>query len=172
MTYAIQVFGGEEDNTISLCRVILENTDSDVLSDIYYPEIERRKKFHGEWHVVKEKMFPGYIFMETNDVERLWRDLTKVPKFTKLIGAGNDPVALSEKEISFITGTTGSDHIAEVSTGIIEGDKLIITSGPLVGKEGLVKKIDRHKRTALLEMEMFGRTINMTMGLEVTDKKL
>ncbi len=171
MTYAIQVFSGEEENTISLCKVIIENKEPDILSDIYYPEIERKKRYHGNWHMVKQKMFPGYIFIETNDVNKLWCDLLGVPKFTKLVGAGNCPIALSEREISFITATTGDDHIAEVSTGFIEGDRLVVTSGPLVGQEGLVKKIDRHKRTALLEMEMFGRTVNMTMGLEVVEKK-
>lgn len=171
MTYAIQVLGGEEDNTISLCKVIIEKENTDIVNDIYYPEIEDKKKFHGKWHVIKKKMFPGYIFIETCDVEKLWCALREVPKLTKLIGAGTEPVALSSEEVSFLMRTTGDDHVAEVSVGFIEGDKLVVTEGPLKGQEGLVKKIDRHKRQALLEIEMFGRPVEMTLGLEVVEKK-
>ena len=38
------------------------------------------------------------------------------------------------------------------------------------GVEEFVKKIDRHKRKCWLEMEMFGRTVTMQVGLEVVSK--
>ena len=55
--------------------------------------------------------------------------------------------------------------------GIIENDQVIITRGPLKGHEGLIKKIDRHKRKAYLEMEMFGRKLETQVGLEVVVKR-
>ena len=36
--------------------------------------------------------------------------------------------------------------------------------------EGLIRKIDRHKRMAYLEVEMFGRKIEMRAGLEIIEK--
>ena len=170
MTYAMQVLTGEEDTTISLCRVIIDNEHADIVTDIYYPEIEHKKRYEGKWHLIKKKMFPGYIFIETNDVDRLWCALRNVPKLTKLIGAGMEPIALSADEVSFLMKTTGPDHVAELSIGYTIGDRLVVSSGSLKGQEGLVKKIDRHKRLALLEVEMFGRTVEMTMGLEVVEK--
>lgn len=58
-----------------------------------------------------------------------------------------------------------------VSTGFIEGDKVTITDGPLAGKEAMIKRIDRHKRIAVLNVEMFGECIGVTVGLEVVEKK-
>ena len=43
-------------------------------------------------------------------------------------------------------------------------------SGPLQGKEGYIKKIDRHKRRAFLEMPMFGRVQKIQVGLEIVAK--
>lgn len=63
------------------------------------------------------------------------------------------------------------DQIVEMSEGIIENDQIIITRGPLKGHEGLIKKIDRHKRRAYLELEMFGRKIETQVGLEVVAKR-
>ena len=48
---------------------------------------------------------------------------------------------------------------------------MVVLSGPLKGNEGLIRKIDRHKRKAWLEIEMFGRTVEMQVGLEVVGKR-
>ena len=56
------------------------------------------------------------------------------------------------------------------SIGIIEGDKVKILSGPLIGKEGLIRLINRHKRTAIIELKMFGRTSDIKIGLEIISK--
>ena len=58
----------------------------------------------------------------------------------------------------------------EMSIGIIEGDRVHIFEGPLQGMEGLIRKIDRHKRMAYLEVEMFGRMVEMRVGLEIIEK--
>ena len=36
--------------------------------------------------------------------------------------------------------------------------------------EGSIRRIDRHKRIAHLEIEMFGRTVEMKVGLEIIKK--
>ena len=58
-----------------------------------------------------------------------------------------------------------------MSKGLIVNDQVIIREGPLKGNEGLIKKIDRHKRRAYLELEMFGRTVETQVGLEIVEKR-
>ena len=58
-----------------------------------------------------------------------------------------------------------------MSTGVIEGDQVIVTEGPLRGYEALISMIDRHKRLAFLEMHMFGRTKIVKVGLEIVSKR-
>lgn len=43
-------------------------------------------------------------------------------------------------------------------------------SVPFVGKEKYIRKIDRHKRKALLEMSIFGEKQKMQVGLEIVEK--
>lgn len=40
-----------------------------------------------------------------------------------------------------------------------------------MGMEGNIRRIDRHKRTAYLEIEMFGRIVEMKVGLEIIRKE-
>jgi transcriptional antiterminator NusG len=36
--------------------------------------------------------------------------------------------------------------------------------------EGIIRKIDRHKRTADIELEMFGRVVRVPVALEIVSK--
>ncbi len=44
------------------------------------------------------------------------------------------------------------------------------TGGPLQTLKGTIRKIDRHKRTAVVQMKMMGRLQDVTMGLEIVRK--
>ena len=49
-------------------------------------------------------------------------------------------------------------------------DELVDGLKQVSGMEGLIRKIDRHKRMAYLEVEMFGRMVEMRAGLEIIEK--
>lgn len=90
----------------------------------------------------------------------------------KLIGTGDEIVPLSSEEIDFLKRFGGEKQVVEMSEGIIEHSKVNITSGPLQGMEGFIKKIDRHKRKAYLEIPMFGGMQNVQVGLEIVAKMI
>ncbi|MCC8098207.1 MAG: hypothetical protein LIO44_06625 [Eubacterium sp.] len=60
--------------------------------------------------------------------------------------------------------------MVEMSVGIIENDRVQVINGSMMGMEGSIRKIDRHKRTARIEVNMFGRTMEVTVGLEIVKK--
>lgn len=136
----------------------------------FIPYYEEKKKQNGTWNTLQKVLFPGYIFMITEDVEKLFFHLKTIEGMTKLIGTGNDIIPLTEEEIAFLQRLGGEEQIVSMSEGIIEGTQVIITSGPLMGMEGLIQKIDRHKRKAWLELELFGRMQQVEVGLEITKK--
>lgn len=88
-----------------------------------------------------------------------------------MIGTGKEVVPLSESEVQLLLHLGGDDQIVETSIGVMEQDQICITRGPLMGLEGCIKKIDRHKRTAWLEIEMMGRIVETRVGLEVVEKR-
>lgn len=90
---------------------------------------------------------------------------------TRLIGTGDEIVPLSQEEIDLLLRMGSDSQLVEMSSGIIENDRVQVLSGPLKGMEGSIRKIDRHKRMAYLEVEMFGRTVEMKVGLEIVSKK-
>ena len=136
----------------------------------FIPYYEEKKKQNGTWNTLQKVLFPGYIFMITEDVEKLFFHLKTIEGMTKLIGTGQDIIPLKEEEIIFLQRLGGDEQIVSMSEGIIEGTQVTIISGPLKGMEGLIQKIDRHKRKAWLELEMFGKMQQVEVGLEITRK--
>ena len=57
-----------------------------------------------------------------------------------------------------------------MSLGIIDGGVVKVLSGPLSGFEQYIVKVDRHKRKAYLEMELFGEAKKIVAGLEIVAK--
>lgn len=90
---------------------------------------------------------------------------------SQLIGTGDEIVPLVQEEIDLLMKIGTDKQLVEMSSGIIENDRVQILAGPLMGMEGNIRRIDRHKRTAYLEIEMFGRTVEMKVGLEIIRKE-
>ena len=155
MWYVIQVVGGQEHAVI---HQIEKLTDETTYASCFIPQYEVKKKYGGVWKYRQEVLFPGYVFVDTKTPEDFRKELNKVSRMTKLLHDGNE---------RFIGD---DDHVMKMSEGIIEGDEIVVLKGPLMNHLGLVKKIDRHKRLAYLEIMMCGRKTTIKAGLEIVKK--
>lgn len=167
MWYVMQVRTGTEENIRCQCQRLMS---SDILERCFIPYYQQKKRFQGEWHIQERILFPGYVFLIAKNLEQLINGLKNVIGLTKIIGTGDEIVPLTQEEVDLLMKMGKDRQLIEMSSGIIENDKVQILSGPLQGMEGCIRKIDRHKRVAYLEVEMFGRTVEMKVGLEIIKK--
>lgn len=161
--------------------IIFENNDK--IDDLLFwfnnqPEMkafivksERFWKKDGKKEFVEMPMYPNYIFVETNldekEFDKLVSELDISTTMKVLQNDAKTVMALSSDEKEFLESLLNDKHSIVHSTGIIVDSKLIVQEGPLRGKEDLIKKIDRHKRTAFLG-NLFGQIFKVP--LEVTSK--
>lgn len=131
----------------------------------------RIKKINGEYTVVTKPLFPGYLFINTENEEDLKKYLRKLPIYNILLGSGNDVVPLNKQEEIFMDRLCGKNHILDISYGYKVGRVTHITSGPLVGMESFIKKINRHKRIAVIEIDMFNERRELIVGASIADKE-
>jgi transcriptional antiterminator NusG len=129
--------------------------------------------------IFKERklLFPGYIFIQTeieanviaNKLRPLLLNIEEV--FTILhYGENKNDVVLREWERSTWERMFDSDFCIRGSVGFIEGDVIRVTSGALVGMEGQIKKINRHKQVAVVELDMMGAAREVKLMLEIIRK--
>ena len=166
--YAIQVGSGQEAKVEELIRRFV---DESVIGEIFVPRFEAMRRWKGEWHKRTERLTPGYLYVETSDVEKLALQLRRVPAFTKLLGNNEVFIPLNGDEVAWLNAFAGDERrVVEMSEGIMEGSKVIVLRGPLMGHEAEIKRIDRHRRTAELEIRMLGRVKTIRLGLEIISK--
>lgn len=168
MWYVIQVKSGNEENIVSQCQKVI---DTDTLAKCFIPYYKQMRKYGGEWHEEKKILFPGYVFLISEKVEELCFQLKSIMGLTKMVGVGDDIVPLDIEEVEFLKSFGREAQVVEVSHGLIENDEIHIIEGPLKGMEGSIKRIDRHKRIAFLEIEMMGRKVETKVGLEIVSRR-
>ena len=148
-----------------------------ILESCFVPMRRFKKKFGGKWHEVMEKLFPGYVFLITEQPLSLYEELKKIPTLTRIIGRfGEYFTPLSTEDVRMIKKLQGSFEKSgnlevEISRiAVEEGKRIRILSGPLVNLEGQVKKVNLHKRVAEVEMEFMGRQTMIYLGIEIVER--
>lgn len=169
MWYVIQVYTGHEELMKQLCQKRI--TDKEILTDCFIPYYEEEKKYLGQWHRARRVLFPGYFFVISDNVTALRHELLEISEFARILGDSEGFLPLTDDEIAFLCRFGGEDRIVGMSAGIIENDSVRIFAGPLKGLEGLIRKIDRHKRKATIAVHMCGREVEVRVGLEIVQKK-
>ena len=170
MYYVIQVKTGKEEKTIIDIKKQLKDLSE---YDVFAPYRKVLKKYKGVKKEVIERCFPGYIFVNTDKPKELFIALYWTPGFTKLLGREgltNNFVPLNEDESRMIDilYSENADHITEISDiQVKEGQTIKVLSGPLMGLETQIKKINLHKRTVTIEFPFCGRAVTTQVGINI-----
>lgn len=172
MMYVMQVLTGKEE-FVSGCVTgwLLQEGE-----EAYSPTCEREIMLRGEPAKATARLFPGYIFIQSEKVIDLYvrlravKDRHFLQTLTKVLRTDDYFTPMAEEEEKAFLSLFGGEHSIGVSRGVIRDGKLIVTEGPLMGQEDNIIKINRHKRIAILQLRILGKFITIKVGLEVTEK--
>lgn len=148
--YVIQVQTGREAQAIhAIERVcaeadLLSDFDEPLLTECFTPYFRTQHKFHGTWQYVEKRLLPGYVIAVTmRPDERVW-----IEEFT-----------------------SKHDRTIPMSFAYREGDTLVVTQGPLKGREGIITRVNRKKSLAFVELQVGGKRVTTTVGLGIVPKE-
>ena len=174
MYFVIQVKNTQEEATI---KKIKESIPSSLLKDVFSPKYTTNIKIRGQFKQTVKECFPGYIFIETDDPGEVFKRLYFIPAFTMLLGKSSDnetflPLNELEERMIRILYNKEDDHTTKISkVNFQEGMKIVVLSGPLLGQEGNIKKIDLHKRLATIPITVCGRSCDVKLGFDIISEK-
>lgn len=165
MWYVIQVINGRED----VMRERIERmVPAGAIQELFYPQFQTETKVHGEWVNTTKPLFPGYLICDTADPRTVQQYLLRMDDFARVLAQNGQFVPLAKEEVQLIGGFTHrGDRVVPMSEALKDGDKVVVTAGPLLGHEGLIKTINRRKSTAYLELDLCGRRVTTRVGLAV-----
>ena len=138
------------------------------LVECFSPTYEFRRKQRGEWVLRESALLPGYVIAVTNDPWSLAHAMRAIPAYAKLLVMGETYVPLSADDRSWIERwTRRGERTIPISLAHKEGERIVVTDGPLVGREGMIVRVNRRRRVAHLEIRAGQITVHATVGLEV-----
>ena len=149
--------------------------------DAYTPFIPRKAHAHTKSGAVQKKeikiCFPGYVFIRSqkrveDSTHELQSSIYGINEAYYFLCYGNDKqdMALREDERVLLERLMNAEFCIDSSVGFMEGDCVNVISGPLDGIESRIIKINKQKRTAVIEVDMFGGKKQVTLMLEVLEK--
>ena len=168
------VISGQENRTVFLVEKMVSKG---ILESCFVPVRRLRKKYHGAWHEVTEKLFPGYVFMISKQPQLLYEELKRIPALTRLLGrCGEYVTPLPEKDVRMMEKLQngmvdgGALEVGISRIAVEEGSQIRILSGPLKDLEGQIRKVNLHKRIAEVEMEFMGSRSVVYLGVEMVER--
>ena len=170
MYYVVQVKTGKEQQAI---EDILMNKPDDPSFDVFAPHRKSIRKYKGVEKEVIERCFPGYVFVETDNVKGLFEQLYWTPGFTKLLGREADtnnfvPLNKDESRMIDILYARNNDRITEISNiEVREGEMIRVLDGPLAGLETQIIKVNLHKRKVTVAHTFCGRYVTSDIAINI-----
>lgn len=170
--YLLFVKTGYEERVVDKLKTKLD-------SSLFLPFVPTKEKFfrrNGITTKEKELCFIGYVFVESElysdeFIVKMSPIIRTFGDIYKIVNYGNKrDIAMRENEQFMLNSLYGSKHCVEASVGFMEGDIIRIEDGSLIGMESTIKKMNRHKREAIIEIELMGALRRVTVGLEILKK--
>ena len=172
--YVIQVQSGKEQAMCQLIERVCKEadavaaTDVPLLNECFTPQFNTRHKFGDEWRDVTKQLLPGYLIAVTERPEALAERLRAIPEFARMLSVGEQFVPLNEAERAWMDEfTSQGERVVPMSMAVKSGDSIVVTSGPLKGREALITKVNRRKCLAFVELHVGGMRVTTTVGLGI-----
>ena len=136
---------------------------------VFYPQVPDAEE--GPRRVAGRRAAAPSRIVDKSQPDLLMQTLRKIPDFTRLLTMGETFAPLEERDVEWIgTFTQKGRRTIPMSMGVMEGDRVVVTEGPLVGREALIKRVNRHKSLAILELQICGRTVTIKVGVGIVGK--
>src|SRR3954470_16567593 len=138
--YAIHTYAGYENVVL---RNLKQRIDSlgmnEKIFNVIVPVEKKIKIKGGKRTEVEEKIYPGYVLVDMIVTDDSWYVVRNTPRVTGFVGAGVNPVPLTQKEVESLFKTMGNEQNAAKHTiDVSVGDLVMIADGPFKELEGKV----------------------------------
>lgn len=163
--YVVQTISGkEEEIKNNMIKFVLPK------ENILLPKRKLLIRKCGEYFDTYKSLFPGYLFYKGDFFREIYSYRQQLKGFIKIINENFNPIPLYINEIDRIINMINNNEIIEYSDMIVEGDKVKVIAGPLVGQEGIIKMIDKRKQRVKIALSLFGCEQEVQLSFRMVDK--
>lgn len=168
MWYAIQTITGNEEQTAESIRKLV---DGEIYDACFLLKREAVWRIQGACRVHVERLFPGYVFVSTENPKKVYRQLKQIFCYTKMLGKeGENFFPISAEEEEFLKTLLNGDEEYTVRLSFVEVDEqgnIIACGEPLQRYLNKIVKKRIRLRYVVIRVHLFGRDREILMGLRL-----
>ena len=126
---------------------------------------------NGKKYTIERVFLPGYVLVEMELDNDLWHVIKNTPRVTGFLGTGDNPVALSEQEVSSILFRSDvSKDKPTMKVKFAKGEQVRINEGAFANFNGAVDDVNEDKQTLKVMVSIFGRSTPVEIEFSKVDK--
>ena len=166
--YAIQSYTGKEEQLTEMIRRVVPEEN---YAECFVPYFERLRCWRQQNQIHILRLFPGYLFLSTDDIDAVFRCLKNVPAMSKILTAGAfEFTPLYDSEAEFLNGILDADHIVRLTYTATDGkDNVTYMAGPLAECRDRIEAYKFRDRYAQVRLTIAGQEKTVRMGIILND---
>lgn len=134
------------------------------------PVRKMKERKSGVWRYKCRALFPGYVFVNCTMTDSEYYDLKNTSGVIKILPGSSSPSPVPGNEMQIILRLTEEKDLVGLSDVVFAGDKVKVVSGPLLGFEGQIVKVDRRRFRAKVMFSLLGQEKFIELGINVVEK--
>ena len=159
--YVVHTYSGYENKVKADIEKTIENRRlQEQMFEVMVPVQDVVEVKNGARKTVPKKMFPGYVLVHMIKNDVTWYVVRNTRGVTGFVGPGSEPVPLTDAEMRLL-GVKTDDFVIDVAVG----DSVKVISGAWEGTVGTIKQINTGKQSVTIDMDIFGRSTDVEIGL-------
>ena len=166
--YAIQSYTGKEEQLTKMIRRVVPER---YYGECFVPYFERLRCWRQQNQVHILRLFPGYLFISTDNIEAVFQCLKRVPAMSKILTAGAfEFTPLYDSEAEFLKRILDADHIVRLTYAATDGKgHVTYMAGPLEKCRGRIEAYKFRDRYAQVRLTIAGQEKTVRMGIILND---
>lgn len=161
--YAAFVKTGDEDHVKE--RLLYRLKDKNIR--VLVPKRKMRERKNGVWETKIRTLFPGYVLIQGDMGTEEYYSSKGIPGLFRVLRDKSGLLRIEKDEISVINRLICNHEIIEPSSVFLQGGRVVVVDGPLLGMDGLIEAIDARKGRVKVRLNFIGedRLVDLSVVL-------
>lgn len=169
--YILNVMAGQENKVAAdIKAMILAGSISKCIFDAFVPTKPIIKIKKGQKVQEVQKLFPGYVFVNTNLASEAYSAINSIPKVMGFLGAKNNPQPVAETKMQELLNLSSSQEVDSKHVIFEIGETLNVIEGPFESFSGAVEDFDIEKQKVKISVLIFGRATSVELDINQVEK--
>ena len=170
--YVVHAYSGfEKKVAASIKEQAEQKAMDDLFEEVLVPTEEVVEMRRGAKVNSERKFFPGYVLVKMDMTDESYHLVKNTAKVTGFLGAGNNPVPISEAEAQRILHQVQEGvERPKPSVTFYVGEQVRVSDGPFQSFNGMVEEVDEERTRLKVSVSIFGRSTPVELEYTQVEK--